>query len=229
MAQSKQLQEIITLGKKLVTEFSADEARNTTLKWMGNYIAQLIVNTENELDPVKKKVLEKECADTIIKLWEKRENLPNHAKPLGNLDKALSIIKALKDDDKTFDWNRRDPYENPGPWGRFAKELRENYNLAISITICTAISYDILKKEKEWLEHENLLSNEEKKVIKYLDDLLQTSDIFSGMYFANDRDHSAKPAARIRQVLEKIDTLIGKQNKALEALKLAIKTDSDII
>ena len=55
MEKSKQSSEIINLGKKIVTEFSEGDRCETTTRWMSHYLAGLIKELENELNPVKKK------------------------------------------------------------------------------------------------------------------------------------------------------------------------------
>jgi hypothetical protein len=230
MEKSKQYQEIINLGKKISKDFSSDQ-RNTTIKWIGNYIASLIQSIEKETNSVKKKELEKECFDTILKLWSQRAMSSNRIQPLGNYENVISVLNSLKGKEKTFDWQSYDEMDDPGPWGKFVKDIRYNYNDAIQIAIYAAINPEYLKNGKEWLKHENSLTNDERAIIKHLDDLLTKSDTSFNFILFEDDDKKKEPGgiSKKTQILNKLDELIEKQNKALSKLKKTIEKGDDIL
>lgn len=224
MEPLKQYQEIINLGKKILKEFEREERRDTALRWMTNYLSQLIINAEGETNESKKKAIEKECCEVILKIWEKRDSLNHKAKPLANSEHLIDTIKALKEQDGSLDWHRFDPYEQPGAWGEFVKEIRLNYNHVIMLSISAAESQELLKREKEWLDHKNLLTNEEKQIIQQLDGLIVDNDKLIRFVSARDQMKEEKKLSRKDQIIEMLDSVINKQNKALEKLKNAVKT-----
>ncbi len=220
MEKLKQSQEIIKLGKKIISEFSNEEKSSVILKWLANYIAELIKNSESEANPKKKLILEKECCDVVLMLWEKRRFLPGKSRPLAHFDRILEIIAALKDRERSFDWDNDDDYHIPGPWGEFIKNIRTNYNDVIRLAIHSSISVDILKKEKDWLNHKSLLSSDEKKIIDNLDALININEI--EFYFEKNANNSEQ-TDRTTKIVNSITRIIEKQNMELEKLKTAIK------
>ncbi len=52
------------------------------------------------------------------------------------------------------------------------RHTRRGMENTLAIILCTAVTADILKREKRWLKHENLLSEEEKQIIRHLDTLI---------------------------------------------------------
>ena len=220
MEKSKQYQEVLSLGKKISEEFSSDQ-RNITIKWMGNYVADLIHRLESEIDGQKKTDLEKECFDIILKLWNQREVSSSRLQPLGNYKNVISVLKALKEEERSLDWHRYDSPEDSGPWGKFVKELKNNYKDALEIAICASVSPQYLSEGKEWLKYEKMLTEEEKLIIKHLDDLLTKSDSpFNFIIFEDgDEKKETSTTSKKMRVINKLTEMIEKQNKALNELK----------
>lgn len=226
MEKSKQYQEVLNLGKKISKEFSSDQ-RNITIKWMGNYIGDLIHRAEAETNMQKKAELEKECFEIILKLWNQREVSSSRLQPLGNYKNVINVLNSLKEPENSLDWNRYENFDDTGFWGKFVKELKNNYKYAIEIAICAAASPQYLAEGKEWLKHEEMLTNEEVLVIKRLDHLLTKSDSpFSFIIFEGGNEKKKYTSvSKKKLVLNKLTEMIDKQNKALKKLTEIIENE----
>lgn len=229
MAKSKQYQETINLGKKIVKEFSYDEQRDTSLQWMGYYLAELIQKADQEKSPSKKKKFQEECAAFIEQLWERRYRFPRNTRPLANLAEVIPILKALKDDKPDpMSWRRFIDYEDNSPWGEYIRTVRRSMEDILAISLCSAVSPQVLKSEKEWLNHQSSLSTEEKQIIAHLDHLLTKSDSPIRIVFTQQetKGKSESPKDKLEEVFERLAYILEKQNKSLSNLKDKLKPKS---
>jgi hypothetical protein len=90
---------IISLGKLLSEELEQGKHPDTLSRWMAHYIAQLIANTENSTG-IKKKALEKECFNTILKLWEYKSSFPDGKKPFERFEEIFKTLEKLSPDNQ---------------------------------------------------------------------------------------------------------------------------------
>lgn len=97
MENSEMREHIINLGKYLVEELEQGKHPDTLSQWMINYIAQLITEVEKCTGSEKKKV-EKECFNTILKLWEYNSSFPNNKKPFKRFDVIFNTLERLSPD-----------------------------------------------------------------------------------------------------------------------------------
>ncbi len=72
----------------MVKELGLDPGVDTLARWMAHYIAEQLIIIESSTGREKAKA-EKECFDTILKLWQHRSVYPNG---LRFLMKALNLI-----------------------------------------------------------------------------------------------------------------------------------------
>ena len=94
MEDLKASQKIIDLGKSIVKELELDPGVDTLSKWMAHYVAEKIELTE-KLTGDKRTEIEKECFETILKLWEHRWQvlgLKNHFKDFEPLFETLEKL-----------------------------------------------------------------------------------------------------------------------------------------
>lgn len=220
MEELKRSQEIISLGKKIIQEFSREDRRNTTLGWMAHYIAELIVSAENEMKPDRKIKLQKEASEIILAIWSKRNDFPRGSRPLSGLSSAVEVINSLKADEPMSYWERIRGYEEDSEWGKFAKTLFRSSQTIFDLTLLASIGHEILLKEKEWTEFPNLLSEEEKQILDYLDRMLERDESPIKVVVADSAadDEEQKPQ-KIEEVFDKIERLLQEQIKKFEALK----------
>ncbi len=195
---------------------------------MGNHIADLIYHAETEKNESKKAEFKKECFDTILKLWSQREELSSRLQPLGNYKKVISVLNSLKQEEPSFDWNHYEGLNDPGAWGKFVKELKNNYRDAIEIAICVSAGPKYLAEGREWLNYEKMLSNDERLIIENLNHLLTKSDSpFSVRLFDEGEEKKGfTSVSKKERVLNKLTEMIEKQNRALSQLKHVIEKEN---
>jgi hypothetical protein len=228
MAKSKQLQESISLGKKLVRELSSHGHCDLTVRWMAHHIGQLIERAEKEKSPAQKKALEKECADTIVELWKHREYFPERARPLSNLHSVLHVLNGLAQNDKEIaTWRRYQQFEEGTAWGDFIRSIRISMDNILELTILAAATRESMLKEKEWLNYPSHLSEPEILIIKRIDELLESEDdrvrIIIKMIDEPDeyekKEIERKKLHKKDQIFNKLQDLINNQLEYLQELK----------
>jgi hypothetical protein len=224
METSKHLSEAISLGKKLIEEFSNEDTRNITTRWMSHYLAELILKIEEEEEITKKKKLQRECVDVILGLWSRRESFPRGAAPLSKLSTILDIFKSLGEDkNEDLLWRKFGRYENDSPWGKYVSKLRSNFEDSFSLVLCGAACFELLDKEKEWLNHATFLSDNEKNILKHLEHLLTKGDgPFKIVYEDAKTNANQNLTPKIEDVLERLDSLLKSQQKELDVLRTKI-------
>ena len=85
------------MGKKIVKEFSSEGRHNTSIQWMGHYLAELIHKSENASSQEDKKSAHKECISLILELWKRRAYYPERLAPASKLAHTIYFnIKCLK-------------------------------------------------------------------------------------------------------------------------------------
>ncbi|MDO1449184.1 hypothetical protein Q0590_23105 [Rhodocytophaga aerolata] len=95
MENSELLTKVINLGKLFVKELGLEPGVDTFSRWMAHYIAEKMTLAENLPSGKEKDDAEKDCFETILKLWKHRSFLPNGRRPLENFEPILKVIKSL--------------------------------------------------------------------------------------------------------------------------------------
>jgi len=92
---------IINLGKHISEELGQGKYPDTLSRWMAHYIAQLITQAENS-SCKKKKTLEKECFDAILKLWEYKSFFPSGKKPFECFEVIFNTLEKLSPENRNM-------------------------------------------------------------------------------------------------------------------------------
>lgn len=95
MENSDQQTQILNLGKLFVKELGLEPGVDTFSKWMAHYIAEKMTVAEQLSPGADKKEAEKECFETILKLWEHRWSLPSGKRPLKEIEPILKTLERL--------------------------------------------------------------------------------------------------------------------------------------
>ncbi len=144
MENSDQQTQILDLGKFFVTELGLDQSVDTFSRWMAHYIAEKMAMAE-QLPPGEDKAkAEKECFDTILKLWEHRWLISPGKRPLEDFEPILKTLERLTPEQKqpfffralneeSFESEKEDP------------RLKE-------ITELTTLTLEIDKVARIWIE-----------------------------------------------------------------------------
>lgn len=192
---------------------------------MSNYLAELILKLEKEGDSVEKEHLQKEVFDTILQLWQNRKHFPPGFVPLGSTSNLLAIIQSFDDSDQDRHyWRRLRPYENDTSWGEYMRALRNAIEQSLEITISLVASLSILRKEQEWKDHIELLNDDEKNLVKWIDSAIeggQTNEIVKIIVKHIGHDESEGEKLRIEKAFKKLRTLHEEQGKRLSSFEKA--------
>ncbi|MEQ3663784.1 hypothetical protein [Olleya sp.] len=225
MEKSKQSEEdILKLGKKLISELKLDDTVNTLARWMTHYLAELmcsIETTESETDKIE---LKKECCNLIIELWQIRDRLPIQ-KPLDNAHEFLEILRVLKKEEKSASmmprWVEYRTVPRDSPWSSFVEKVKHNSEKIFYRAIEVNLNNELLIKDNEWLnEHKEFLSDEEKEIIQHLNTISKI-DFSSGVIDLDDESNKKEvnPEERLKVVFEEMEKLIEEEKKVLKDLK----------
>lgn len=85
---------IINLGMALVQELGLEPGVDTLSRWMAHYIAEQITIAENSTGDEKTKA-EERCMETVLKIWERRSQLPDGRRPFENLEPIFRAIERF--------------------------------------------------------------------------------------------------------------------------------------
>lgn len=224
MEQLKQSTEILKLGKQLVKELNLNRSADTLSKWMAHYIAELIHKAEHAETAEEKAALEKECCEVILRLWNNRdiENPIQNLYPLSGLEDVINILKQFKNSDSRFG-ALYSSVNVTGRWASFIQEVIGTSKELINIAIVSALSEAKLDQNINWTEeYMLLLTEEEKKIIKELDDLLMTELMnFNSAFRFTDGSSitDLSPEERENKLFGRLEELVKKQIEKVENLK----------
>ena len=212
MENSEQQIKIINLGKQLVQELGIDDRVATLARWMAHYVAEKITLAEHMPLGADKSAVEKECFETILKLWENRWHLPSGKRPLEDFEPILKVLKRLDPDNPEPYLNRffdRDLFETENK-SSVAKEIADN--------LATAITID--KVARVWIEfvlQQAAQSANNEKTQNLLDiafDIDDSDDILTiSGFLGNDSGGTNEAEAIKKQKTEKLQKRIEELEK----------------
>lgn len=90
---------VIALGKRLVVCLKAED--NLLGGWMAHHLAALITAAETA-SPETCAAANAACAEAILEVWRHRNRLPQHLRPLGELEPILETLATLSFDPGNF-------------------------------------------------------------------------------------------------------------------------------
>lgn len=94
---------VIALGKRLAAELDDDD--DLLASWLAHYIAEQIEAAENA-PPHEKSQRQQACAETILQLWHHRNVLPQHLRPLGEIEPVLRTLASLDVEQPDYRYHR---------------------------------------------------------------------------------------------------------------------------
>ncbi len=97
----------MALGRELVRNLKLDARGAILERWLAHHLAELMVEAERATGPAKAEA-EARAADLILRLWERRRDMPAAAAdPLGGYRKAIAVLSRLE--------------SNRNPWAAYAR------------------------------------------------------------------------------------------------------------
>jgi len=223
MEQLNQQTEILELGKRIIKELTYDEGDRLSLleKWMGHYIAELILKIEYEVNDLEKNRLQKECFETILKLWEKRSSVPNENLPLNNIKQAINTLSELRNARTVWERIRN---SDKTSWEGAALQIHDTYIEILRICIQTSIVQDALGDEKAWVdEFGPFLSEEEKEIVNKLDSFLEEPVRNFTFIIGSDKSEIASEDIeknRMTRIFDRLDGMVEDQKVLIEKLRI---------
>jgi len=241
MENSEVQQDIIKLGKLLVKELEKKASDDTLSRWMAHYISEKIVASEAATGN-KKKALEKECFDTILKLWAHRWDLPSNRRPFREFEQIFEILKKLSPERQTsfyLPWlpdNFRDKKlkENIREKDWLAVSLQIDKSARICIEFALKQAADAVRGERteEYLQHSSKIAAEydreiigmllDKKV-GFLDKFGEDNEIEGGVQGESNQvtstDEKLFATEKIKSRISHLEALLKNSKKVLRILK----------
>jgi hypothetical protein len=214
-------QEIINLGKAIITELGMERDSNTPARWLVHYIAENIHKSEN-CEGEKKDAAERKCVDAIFKLWNHRSELPRGLNPFTEFD---SVFRGLSRLDKLSE----KPYFNE--FSQFDHEIDCEDEAESKQWVDIAISIDKVAKE---LISESFESAAEVAITEKSQEILKLAPEDSGddirimLRFLSDENDKSKEKdikviesklAKVEALKSICDTFVEKYNQKLLQLE----------
>lgn len=191
---------------------------NTLARWLVHYLAELIDNIENCSSLKRKKQLQKECCELILKLWSNKEFLPI-TKPLQNLQPILEILEVFKERDYLISprWLEYRPLPRDNAWANFIDVVKNNTESIFNKSIEVHLNSDLMFKDGQWLnEHKQFLTKEERELLTQLDTMIAMKGN-SSLDF--DKVKTSSVEERVNYIFNDLEELIDGQKKELMRLR----------
>jgi len=224
MAKSNQQSEILKLGKTIIRELSKEDDDRLTLleRWMGHYIAELIDKVEHAKNENEKSLLQKECFEVIMKLWDKRNTIPMEGMPLGRIKPAIDVLNEFIRQKNIWEQMH---IEDPTSWESLAAKIHDNQLAALRICIQASIAEDAMEREKVWIDEFNeALLPEEKEIIEKLDSFLEESS--SAIPFIFEDNEKINPEevvkSKIERAFDRLESITDIQKEAIQKLRTVL-------
>lgn len=220
MEPSKQSQEILSLGNKLVEELKLADSNDTLSRWMAHYLAEQMTRAASAAGEAKAE-LEKECFDTILKLWANRNNTPERIRPLAGLEAALALLKKIAYE-FDGDWQRYFDGDDH-PWKKFGMDIHDaDRNIIRLLIFMQSLEVDFVNVKKWIADHNTMLSIEEQIIIAGFDKIVSKTEYYFQLQQLKDKPQEANAI-----ILTEIEKMIAKVNNAFATLKKSLAKDPD--
>lgn len=151
-------QQVINLGKLIVSELDLDSDNDITAKWVAHYIAEQIESIEK----TEAKAGDKEaCFRSILKLWEHRYCLPEKMRPFERFEPVFSGLSRLDEESQTpfvrvlrpfKDKKEDDIDEQAKSWIDLALEVDQGTRVVVNELLSIAAEEAVTDKTKEFID-----------------------------------------------------------------------------
>ncbi|WP_345863022.1 hypothetical protein [Shewanella algae] len=210
---------VIELGKRLVTQLSIDN-HDILSSWMAHRIAELIKDAENCADDSE---VAEACSTAILSLWEHRSSLPEHLRPLGDLEPVIRTLVALDVDDDEYHFYRpalreaatADVEGDVKEWLDLAIGLDYSARLLIRYALKNAAEKSVLKAEP-WVQlalEAGANEGAEALLVKFTLDKEVNSELETKKAYLQER------LSRLRGFVALASEAVGSLEAELEALE----------
>ncbi|MGK0272534.1 MAG: hypothetical protein ACI88H_003206 [Cocleimonas sp.] len=195
-------QEVINLGKAIITELGMEIDCNTPARWLVHYIAENINKSENSRGE-EKDAAERKCVDAIFKLWHHRSELPRGINPFTEFDSVFRGLSRLDNSSQRPYYNEFSQFENKIDESE-SEESKQWVDIAISIDKAAKT----LVSESFELASNAALTEKSKKILNLAPDN-SGADIRIMLDFMYDEPDKSKEKEikNIKSKIQKIEVL----------------------
>jgi hypothetical protein len=207
----------VKLGQHLERELGIAGSNNTLARWMAHRIAELMHRAETVRKHADREAARRECADLILRLWEKRCHLPAGA-PLAPF--ADFLENFLKESDA---WHWQTEIEDKSrTWAQALPELRILLDREMHAWREAALAAQPRGKAREVLrELGDLLEPEEARTLRGLAESTTPAEILRRAMFGDPPGTPPAPrtkAERAKVLRDKIAALTRQRMLLLETV-----------
>ena len=191
---------IIKLGEKIVNELLLSDGVDTLSKWMAHYISELIEKAKNSSGEEKEKY-EKECFETILKVWNEIDKVPNIEKPLKRFDDIQNLVQELSSD-KKYRYFQTKHEDIDCVYLRLIKAIDGLSKKIIKKSLILGIERAAID-EKDWLEFDLL---QDVNNIITIRSIYQNEDIDNLQIKKEEREDLKKAIKSFSQIIDVLDS-----------------------
>lgn len=188
------------MGKLFVEELKLEPGVDTFSRWMAHYIAEKMTIAEQSEGSIKKEA-EKDCFDTILKLWQHRQSIPSGKRPLENFEPIIEALSKLNSDKEEpyfyLPHNNRDKKEPSAAdlddkaevekWMGIIETVDKTARIWIEYALGRAVTKAKDEKTKAWMEAASKLPDSAD--VDLIDTLLDEVPLFD---YEDDKDEFSK-------------------------------------
>jgi hypothetical protein len=212
--------QVINLGKQFVNELGLDSSLDTFSKWMAHYIAEKMTSAEQLPSGEDKKEAEKECFDTILKLWEHRWLLPSGHRPLEKFEPILKVLERINPDRIEPFFYRFSKFEEfeEEKTGIDFKEIDGHIKMIVQIDKTARIMIDLLLRQAALMAKDEKIEKLLKNSVSLDDnDDAKTIRILLNDDLANYEDTDVQKKYQIEKIKKRIKEFekFGKLNRLI--------------
>ena len=243
MENSQELERVIELGKAIVKELKLEPGVDTLARWMSHYIAEKIVEIESTTGE-KKSNAEKECFETILKLWDHRRSAAKGNSFLEEFEPLFETLEKLNpDNEKPFFIPPIFEFETPREKAESESiKVQNHFESALTVDrLARSLIYSLLSQGVTELELPQEREEVIRKSIESIDYPEQTIIKFTSDYDkyleSQKEDKEDETKDKIRELQRRIDdleeftslrdSLLEKYSKQIEELRIGQKKDID--
>jgi len=135
---------VINLGKLLVEELGLERSTDTLSRWMAHYIAEKLALSERLPFGKEKDDSERDCFETILKLWKHRWLLPSGKRPLEDFEPILKVLEKLNPE-------RPEPFHGR-VFNRYLSQIEDNISNSNEINLHVDTALEIDKAARIWID-----------------------------------------------------------------------------
>lgn len=205
MEKSESQEKVINLGKLLVKQLNLERSVDTLGRWMAHYLVMKMSEAETA-EGKEKTILEKECFDTILQIWNHRWKMNTNSNPIKNFEPIFEFLTK-------FNPNRNDPFYynelreqrkelktedcNINSWLQVASHFDKYARICVDYALANATAELTTEEQLQWFQNlSNLTGDVDMTIIRILLD--------KGELLAINEDQVAKENYIKRMDIEKL-------------------------